>query len=164
MQGDGSRRPAGRSLRLTLSLGAVVRGAVVRGAVVRGAVVLGAGMLGACAHHGPAAETAEDAEINIPPAHYRAEIAEAMHAYLNDPTGIRDAAIAQPAIKAVGGLQRYVVCVRFNAKKRGNEYAGVKEIAAVFMVGRFDRFVDKAKDQCAGATYAPYPELQKLSR
>jgi hypothetical protein len=64
----------------------------------------------------------------------------------------------------VGNLQRYVVCLRFNAKKRGDQYAGVKEIAAVFMVGRFDRFVDKAQEQCAGAAYAPFPELQNLSR
>ena len=41
-----------------------------------------------------------------------------MHAYLNDPTGIRDAGISDPALKSVGNLQRYVVCLRFNAKKR----------------------------------------------
>ena len=70
-----------------------------------------------------------------------------MHAYLNDPTGIRDAGISEPAIKPVGGIQRYVVCVRFNGKKRGNEYAGVKEVAAVFLVGRFDRFVEKTPDK-----------------
>ena len=87
-----------------------------------------------------------------------------MHAYLNDPTGVREAGIAEPALKSVGGNQRYVVCVRFNGKKTGNAYAGVKEIAAVFMAGRFDRFVDPAKEQCAGATYAPFPELQKLTR
>jgi hypothetical protein len=32
------------------------------------------------------------------------------------------------------------------------------------MVGRFDHFVDKAQEQCAGAAYTPFPELQKLSR
>ena len=57
-----------------------------------------------------------------------------------------------------------MVCVRFNGKKAGNEYAGVREIAAVFVAGRFDRFVDQAKEQCAGAVYAPFPELEKLSR
>jgi hypothetical protein len=32
------------------------------------------------------------------------------------------------------------------------------------MVGRFDHFVDKAKELCADASFTPYPELQKLSR
>jgi hypothetical protein len=130
----------------------------------RGRLVLGLAVaLGACSHHA-ASDPAVDAEINTPPTDYKREILGAMHAYLNDPTGIRDAEIAEPAIKSVGGLQRYVVCLRFNARKRGNDYAGVKEIAAVFMVGRFDRFVDKAQEQCAGAAYTPFPDLQKLSR
>ena len=131
---------------------------------------LAGALLGACSHQ--AVVAGDDSEINSPPTDYKREIVAAMHAYLADPTGIRDAEIATPAIKTVGNLQRYVVCVRFNAKKRGDQYAGVKEIAAVFMVGRFDRFVekpqehsaDKAHEQCAGATYAPFPELQKLTR
>jgi hypothetical protein len=134
-------------------------------AALMSALVLGPALvLGACSHNAPSTEAAADSELNTPPADYKREILAGMHAYLNDPTGIRDAEIAQPALKTVGSFQRYVVCLRFNAKKRGNEYAGVKEIAAVFMVGRFDHFVDKAQEQCAGATYAPFPELQKLSR
>ncbi len=120
--------------------------------------------LGACAHNAASTETASDSELNTAPADYKREILAAMHAYLNDPTGIRDAEIAQPALKTVGNFPRYVVCLRFNARKRGNEYAGVKEIAAVFMVGRFDHFLDKAQEQCAGAAYAAFPELQKLTR
>jgi len=122
-------------------------------------------LLAACAHEPPSDTAAgADSEINTPPANYKRDILAAMHAYLSDPTAIRDAGIAEPALKAVGNAPRYVVCLRFNAKKRGNEYAGVKEIAAVFMVGRFDRFLEKAQEQCAGATYTPFPELQKLSR
>ena len=84
-----------------------------------------------------------------------------MHAYLSDPTGIRDAGIAEPALKAVGNAPRYVVCVRFNAKKRGNEYAGVKEIAAVFMVGRFDRFLEKAQEPMRGRNLYAVPGAAK---
>ena len=43
-------------------------------------------------------------------------------------------------------------------------WRGVKEIAAVFLTGRFDRFVETAREQCAEATYAPFPELEKLPR
>jgi hypothetical protein len=138
----------------------------MRGHVCRRSVGLVAGLslvLGACAHNAPSAE-AVNSELNTPPTDYRSEIIGAMHAYLNDPTGIRDAGIAEPALKTIGNSTRYVVCVRLNAKKRGGGYAGVKDMAAVFMVGRFDHFVEKAQEPCAGATYAPFPELQKLSR
>ena len=121
--------------------------------------------LGACAHHRHADDAAADTDgLNSPPTDYKSEILGAMHAYLNDPTGIRSAGIAEPAIKAVGGSKRFVVCLQFNAKQNGNHYAGLREVAAVFVAGRFDHFVDPAKDACTGATYAPFPELEKLSR
>lgn len=116
---------------------------------------------------------ANDPDINVYPANYKPEILGALHAYLSDPTGIRDAAIADPALKTVGGNQRYVVCLRFNAKKPRGDYAGPKELAAVFVAGRFDRFAEIPKgekadrderDRCMGAAYAPFPELQKLTR
>jgi hypothetical protein len=126
-----------------------------------------------CAH-GPSfgdATPVNDPDINVLPANYKPEIVAAMHAYLSDPTGIRDAGIAEPALKTVGGNLRYVVCLRFNAKKRGTEYAGPKELSGVFVAGRFDRFAEIPKgehaderDRCAGAAYAPFPELEKLSR
>src|SRR6476659_4827119 len=112
----------------------------MRGRVSRRSVGVVAGLslvLGACAHNAPSTD-------------YKREILGAMHAYLNDPTGIRDAGIAEPALKTISNTTRYVVCVRFNAKKRGGGYTGAKDIAAVFMVGRFDHFVDKAQEPCAG--------------
>ncbi len=136
-------------------------------------------ILGGCAHNA-ASDTGVpgDPDVNIVPTNYTHDIVAAMHAYLNDPTGIRDAGISEPVLKPVGGIQRYVVCVRFNGKKRGNEYAGVKEVAAVFLVGRFDHFVERPPDkpqekeqekerapvQCAGVGFVPFPELQKLTR
>jgi hypothetical protein len=104
-----------------------------------------------------------DNEINVYPANYKSDILAAMHAYLNDPTGIRDAAISEPTLKSSGNLSRYIACVRFTPKKNAKEYAFPKEIAAVFLAGRFDRFIDTPKDECAGAAYAAFPELQKLS-
>lgn len=136
-------------------------------------------LLGGCSHNplapDPVAAGAADEEINTYPTDYKPDILRAMHAYLNDPTGIREAGISDPALKSIGGNTRYVVCVRFNAKKKGSVYAGVKEIAAVFLAGRFDRFVEMPHEathdsmneaprgQCAGATYTPFPELQKLT-
>jgi hypothetical protein len=127
-------------------------------------VMLLAALLGACGHHQPVTEG--DATVNTYPVNYKADILGAMHAYLDDPTGIRDAAISEPAIKPVGNTTRYTACLKFNAKKDGSkDYAGSKEIIAVFQVGRFDQFIETGKDTkdiCAGVTYAPFPELQRL--
>ncbi|HXX51717.1 MAG TPA: hypothetical protein VEI98_10610 [Xanthobacteraceae bacterium] len=116
-------------------------------------------MLAACGHD---LASDSDSGVNAYPTNYKSDILAAMHAYLNDPTGIRDAAISEPAMKSSGNLSRYVVCLRFNPKKSAGEYAGPREIAAVFLAGRLDRFVDTPKQECAGATYAAFPELQKL--
>lgn len=134
-----------------------------RNALRRATLVLGvAFLLGGCGHHSPVAHSDDDSGINAFPANYKTDILGAMHVYLNDPTGIRNAAIAAPALKKIGGETRYVVCVQFNPKKNDTDYAGIKELAAVFLAGRFDHFVETPKDQCASATYTPFPELQKL--
>jgi hypothetical protein len=85
-----------------------------------------------------------------------------MHAYLNNPTGIRDAAVSEPVLKSSGMTSRYVACLRFTPKKNASEYGATREIAAVFMAGRLDRFVDLPKTECGGVTYAAFPELQNL--
>ena len=101
--------------------------------------------------------------INVYPANYKSDILGAMHAYLDNPTGIREAAIGEPALKTKAAPPATWSVVRFNGKKgRGNEYAGAREIAAEFMVGRFNQFIENIKDLCAGTTYTPFPELQNL--
>jgi|SRR6185437_2341136 hypothetical protein len=108
-----------------------------------------------------------DSDIHAFPDNYKADILGAMHAYLNDPSGIRDAAIAAPVLKDVPGSgTRYIVCLRFNGKQSNGTYAGEQQIAAVFLAGRFDEFVDAktAHEPCAGAAYAPFPELEQLKR
>jgi hypothetical protein len=116
--------------------------------------------LGGCAHK---ADSDAAGTLNAYPTNYKSDILAAMHAYLANPTGIRDAAVGEPVLKSKGGTTRYVVCVKFNGKKnRTNDYAGTKEVAAEFMVGRFDQFIENTKDLCAGTTYTPFPELQNL--
>jgi len=126
-------------------------------------------VLGACGHNSLNANSDDDSGINAYPTNYKADILAAMHVYLNDPTRIRDAAIAAPALKQAGGETRYMVCVKFNPRKNNADYAGIREAAAVFLAGRFDHFIemkdlanDAPKDLCADATYTPFPELQKL--
>ena len=123
-------------------------------------------LLGACASQQRAAVSEQ---INVFPANYKADIQAAMRVYLNDPTGIRDAAVSTPVLKpaTLAMPERYVACLRFNAKQSATVYAGMKEIAAVFLAGRFDQFIDAPKleqELCANAAYTPFPELQNLPR
>jgi hypothetical protein len=130
------------------------------------AFVAAALLLGGCAGHSLGGRERDDSGINVYPANYKSDILAGMHAYLNDPTGIRDAAISQPMLKSVGGSTRYAVCLRFDGKADNGTYAGDKQIAAVFLAGRFDDFVDAAaaREPCTGAAYAPFPELEQLKR
>jgi hypothetical protein len=126
-------------------------------------------VLGACGHD----LVPDGDEINVYPTNYKSDILAAMHTYLNNPTGMRDAAISEPTLKSTGVVEqpdifphtvnRYVACLRFTPRKNASEYGGTKEIAAVFMRGRLDRFVDLPKTECTGVTYAAFPELQKLA-
>jgi len=123
-------------------------------------------LLGACAGHRHLFGGSDDDDngLNAYPTTFKADILGGMHAYLNDPTGIRDAAISEPMLKSVGYDTRYVVCVQFNGKMNGNAYAGDKVFAAVFLAGHFDRFVEKAQETCSGVALMPFPELEKLPR
>ena len=113
-----------------------------------------------------ASSSGEPSGIHAYPDNYKPEILAAMHAYLNDPSGIRDAAISEPMLKEVGHGTgtRYVVCLRFNGKRDNGNYAGVKQIEAVFLAGRFEDFVDAPREPCQAATYAAFPELEQLKR
>jgi hypothetical protein len=134
-------------------------------------------LLGACAHHHhDGDDTNDDNGVNVYPSDYKAQIVAVMHAYLNYPTGVRDGVISEPVLKPAGpsttfGLSaepsHYVVCLRYDAKKNATEYAGPKELAAVFVAGRFNHFVDTPKDvqgMCSDVTFVAFPELEKLTR
>lgn len=104
------------------------------------------------------------AEPNVFPANYRTEILAYLRAYLNDPTGIRGAFIAEPALKQLVRVQRYAVCLRFNAKKTTGEYEGSKDRLVVFLSGRLDTMILAKSEHCAGAAWQPFSELEHLSR
>ena len=99
-----------------------------------------------------------------PPMSYRSDITAFMRTYLNDPTRIRDASVSEPALKDFDSASRYVVCVRYNARKSNGQYAGSKESLVLFRNGRLDRIVDNARETCKDAAYQPYPELEQLTR
>jgi hypothetical protein len=124
-------------------------------------------LLAACAGDGQNSITYTDDRgvANQPfPANYRGEMLSFMKTYLNNPVGVKDAMMAEPVQRTVGGRLRYVVCVRYNAKDSGGGYLGVRERAVLFVDARLDRIVEDASEICAGAAYAPYPDLEKMVR
>lgn len=98
------------------------------------------------------------------PNNYRPELLAFLKTYINNPAGIHDAVIAQPVQRDVGGRQRYVVCVKYSARDFDGNYRDARDHALVYVDGRLDHIVDKSGDLCAGATYAAFPELEKLTR
>jgi hypothetical protein len=114
------------------------------------------GALGACS-----SDKKAEPDPNIFPAGYRQEILLTLTNTLDDPTGIRDAFISEPVLRAAGREPRYVVCMRFNSRDINKQYSGVKERIAFFYGGYLNQMVDATKEQCGAAAYKPWPELEK---
>jgi hypothetical protein len=98
------------------------------------------------------------------PSNYKPEILAFMRTYLNNPVGVREAAIAEPVQRTVGGRPRYVACLRFAEHLTDGTYREPRDRAIVFVGGRLDRILPSAGDECAGAVYGPFPELEKMQR
>jgi hypothetical protein len=133
---------------------------------MRPIAILAGLLLAGCAtgerdYSGP--ETAGGASVNVFPEKYRTEILAYQRSYLNDPTGIRSAAISQPALRKVSSVERYVVCVRLNAKSPSGGYVGVREHLAIFLAGKLEQ-MGPTREQCKDATYEPFPDLERLTR
>jgi hypothetical protein len=146
----------------------------MRNSWVRGVALLMAASaaiaLGGCAtESGPSASELKarwDAE-NIYPQGYRQDLLAFLRTYLNDPSHIRSASVSPPQLKYIGPGDRYVACVRYNARNSDGKYLGSKDGAATYVAGRLDRFLDTPKDVreiCKEAAFAPFPELERLTR
>ncbi|MCC8962778.1 hypothetical protein FNJ47_37110 [Bradyrhizobium sp. UFLA 03-164] len=114
---------------------------------------------------GPTTFTDDRGVANQPfPDRYRDQILAFMRTYLNNPVGVREAGIAEPVQRTVGGRLRYVVCLRYSAKETDGNYRPARERGVMFVDGRLDRILDNAAESCAGASYAAFPDLEKMSR
>jgi hypothetical protein len=98
------------------------------------------------------------------PANYKGDIVAFMHTYLNDPTKVQGAFMSEPALRTVDNASRYVVCLRYNARKSDGRYAGSKDSLVLFRDGRLDRIIDNARERCRDAAYQPFPELERMQR
>ncbi len=98
------------------------------------------------------------------PNNYRSELLAFMRTYLNNPVGVHEAVMAEPVQRDVNGKMRYVSCLRFAARESDGSYRGAQERAILYVNGRLDRIIEKSAEICAGAVYAPFPELEKMTR
>jgi hypothetical protein len=98
------------------------------------------------------------------PSNYRTDLVAFMHTYLNNPVGVHEAAVAEPVQRTIGGRSRFVSCVRFAERQSDGSYREPRERAVVFVGGRLDRIAPNAGEACAGAVYAAFPELEKMTR
>ena len=113
----------------------------------------------------PTSYTADRGVTDQPyPNNYRSEILAFMqHAYLNNPVGVREAGIADPVQRTIGGRLRYVVCVRYSARDSDGNYRPARERSIMFVDGRLERVLETT-EPCAGAAYAAFPDLEKMTR
>jgi hypothetical protein len=136
--------------------------------VKRVAIVLLPTVLAACAgsDDGRSISYTNDRGVaNQPyPNSYRTELLAFMKTYLNDPRGVHDAAMAEPVQRVVGGRLRYVSCLRFTPRESDGSYREPRERAVLYVDSRLDHVVENASEACAGAVYAPFPELEKMTR
>jgi len=98
------------------------------------------------------------------PNNYRPELLAFMKTYLNNPVAVHDAAMAEPVQRTIGGRLRYLSCLRFTPRESDGSYREARERAILYVDGRLDRMVENASEPCAGAVYAPFPELEKMTR
>ena len=135
----------------------------------RAAIVLLPLVLSACLSSGEESRnisfTDDRGYSNQPyPSNYKGETLAFMRTYLNNPAGVREAMMAEPVQRTIGGRLRYVTCLRYAVRESDGRYREPRERAVVYVDARLDRLLENPGDACAGATYAAFPELEKLTR
>lgn len=98
------------------------------------------------------------------PTNYRSEVLAFMKTYLNNPVGVREAVLAEPTQRTVNGRVRFVTCLRFAERQSDGTYRDPRERAILFVNGRLDRVLQDSSEVCAGAAYAAFPELERMTR
>jgi hypothetical protein len=87
-----------------------------------------------------------------------------MRTYLNNPVGVREAALGEPVMRDINGKMRYITCLRYTARESDGSYRESRERAVLFVNGRLDRMIEKSGELCAGVALSPFPDLEKMAR
>ena len=142
-------------------------GGTVRISAKRAAILLLPVWLAACGGGGDRGISFTDDQgvANQPfPTNYKSDLLAFLHTYVNNPVGVRDAMMAEPVQRTVGGRLRYVSCLRYTPKDFDGKYMAPQERAVSYVDARLDRVVENAGEVCAGATYVAFPEMEKMVR
>jgi hypothetical protein len=99
---------------------------------------------------------------NLFPSGYRQDILDTMRTSHINPAFVSEAAISAPVLRAAGQEQRYSVCVRATSRRSAGAPGEPHEYIAWFWGGRLNQLVLAQPEQCAGAAYTPWPDLQKM--
>ena len=142
-----------------------------RGVAAAGLLILTIGLAG-CGTSGEPTQAdlrATWESRNVSPTNYKGDIVAYMRTYLDDPGGVRNAAVATPARKVIPGdpADRFISCVRYTAKTSTGQYGAAKTGFAVYANGKLDRFIETpvvVREVCREAAFEPFPELERLQR
>jgi hypothetical protein len=98
------------------------------------------------------------------PTNYKSEIIATLRDLFEKNATIRvsNALVSDPVVKLVGTSQLYTVCVRYTAHGVSADYVGNAERIGYFYAGHLNQLVPTEKDECAGAAYKPFPELNQF--
>ena len=123
-------------------------------------------MLAACFASDGGRPSVGDAAVSGQPLpdNYRADAVAIMRSYLNNPVRVREASMAEPVLREVGGRPFYVGCLHYTPRETDGSYRAMRERAVVYVNGRPDRVIERTAELCAGAVYAAFPELEKMTR
>ena len=104
----------------------------------------------------------ENLDPNVFPGNYKQEVLDTLTNTLDNPANVRDAFITDPTLAPVGNDQRYIICVRYNARNLLQQYAGSKDRIGYFYGGHLNQLIQATPEQCGNAPYKPFPELEHL--
>jgi len=88
-----------------------------------------------------------EAEVNVVPADYRKDLLPFLESYFSEKP-LRNVSISEPALKPMGSVSRYIICVR-----RDRPGDPPKERVVIYFAGKINQLADATGDQCAGAVY-----------
>jgi hypothetical protein len=104
------------------------------------------------------------ADTNPFPKDYKIEVVNTLRKLFekNGTIRVTDAVVSDPVLRPVGNEQHYAACVRYTAHGTQAGMIGSAERIAYFYNGDLNQLIPASKEQCAGAVYKPFPELNNV--
>lgn len=118
-----------------------------------GCVAVLVAALAGCSSFSIGGDTKPLPDPNLFPDNYKALLLTRLQTNPFGLAGAREAFVSTPALKPFGTESRYFSCLRVTAPDMR------KDKLVVFFGGEINQFIDPTGDECATATYLPFPEM-----